>query len=700
MKIIIAIVIFSAIILFHELGHFLFAKLNKIVVTEFSLGMGPRLYSFEKGDTRYSLKLLPIGGSCAMLGEDTDIENEPGTFNSASVWGRISVVAAGPVFNFIMAFVLSVIIVGAVGYEPSRVLSVKEGSAAEAAGLKEGDIITGYQGYHIDLGKDLYVYSYLNQLKEGDTINLTVKRDGKKMDISYKSDTNVRYLLGCNFNGDDTSAMTVESVMDGMPLQEAGIQQGDVITSINGVKITNAADYQKYIQENPLTEKSVKITYSRDGQEYDITVTPKEYRTAESGFTYNMYSEKAKGLNKIVVTEFSLGMGPRLFSFEKGDTRYSLKLLPIGGSCAMLGEDTDIENEPGTFNSASVWGRISVVAAGPVFNFIMAFVLSVIIVGAVGYEPSRVLSVKEGSAAEAAGLKEGDIITGYQGYHIDLGKDLYVYSYLNQLKEGDTINLTVKRDGKKMDISYKSDTNVRYLLGCNFNGDDTSAMTVESVMDGMPLQEAGIQQGDVITSINGVKITNAADYQKYIQENPLTEKSVKITYSRDGQEYDITVTPKEYRTAESGFTYNMYSEKAKGLNIVKYGAVEVKYMVRTTILSLKELVSGKLGMKDLSGPVGIVDAIGTTYEESKSEGTMILWMNMLNLAVLLSANLGVMNLLPFPALDGGRLVFLVIEAIRRKPINRQVEGGIHFAGLMLLMALMVFVMYNDIVKLI
>ena len=167
MKIIIAIVIFSAIILFHELGHFLFAKLNKIVVTEFSLGMGPRLYSFEKGDTRYSLKLLPIGGSCAMLGEDTDIENEPGTFNSASVWGRISVVAAGPVFNFIMAFVLSVIIVGAVGYEPSRVLSVKEGSAAEAAGLKEGDIITGYQGYHIDLGKDLYVYSYLNQLKEG-----------------------------------------------------------------------------------------------------------------------------------------------------------------------------------------------------------------------------------------------------------------------------------------------------------------------------------------------------------------------------------------------------------------------------------------------------------------------------------------------------------------------------------------------------
>ena len=103
-------------------------------------------------------------------------------------------------------------------------------------------------------------------------------------------------------------------------------------------------------------------------------------------------------------------------------------------------------------------------------------------------------------------------------------------------------------------------------------------------------------------------------------------------------------------------------------------------------------------MKDLSGPVGVVDAIGDTYEQSKSEGNLFLWMNMLNMAVLLSANLGVMNLLPFPALDGGRLVFLLVEAVRKKPINRNVEGMIHFTGLMFLMILMVVVMYNDILK--
>ena len=104
--IIVALIVFSIIILFHEFGHFLLAKKNGIIVTEFSLGMGPRLLSREYKGTRYSLKLLPIGGSCAMLGEDTDEEEVSGTFNNASVWGRIAVVAAGPVFNFILAFVL------------------------------------------------------------------------------------------------------------------------------------------------------------------------------------------------------------------------------------------------------------------------------------------------------------------------------------------------------------------------------------------------------------------------------------------------------------------------------------------------------------------------------------------------------------------------------------------------------------------
>ena len=223
-------------------------------------------------------------------------------------------------------------------------------------------------------------------------------------------------------------------------------------------------------------------------------------------------------------------------------------------------------------------------------------------------------------------------------------------------------------------------------------------MTVESLIDGMPLQEAGLQAGDTITAINGTEIADGEAYDAYLKEHPLSDEPVEITYERDGLDYTATITPREYRTPQLGFSYNLGYTKTSGLQVLKYGALEIKYMVRTTLLSLKELVTGQLGFQNLSGPVGVVDAIGTTYEQSKSEGALMLWMNMLNMAVLLSANLGVMNLLPLPALDGGRLVFLIIEAIRRKPVNREIEGRIHFAGLMLLMALMVVVMYNDILK--
>ena len=399
--------------------------------------------------------------------------------------------------------------------------------------------------------------------------------------------------------------------------------------------------------------------------------------------------------NKIVVTEFSLGMGPRLLSTEKNGTRYSLKLLPLGGSCAMLGEDMEDESK-GTFNGAPVCGRIATVAAGPVFNFILAFVFAVLIVTLVGYDPAEVTQVESGSTVAEAGLQEGDIIKEYQGYHIDLARDLYLYMYLNNPQEDETIHMTVERDGKDVELAFKPDVQVRYLLG--FNRKSTDSLEVASLIPGMGLAETGVEPGDVITSINGTRLENSDDYTAYLAEHPLTSEPVTITYERDGLEYNAEVTPSESRTAVLDFSYNLAYTKTHGFEVLKYGTLEVKYMIRSTLLSLKELLTGGLGVKDLSGPVGVVDAIGSTYEASKSEGMLTIWVNMLYMAALLSANLGVMNLLPLPALDGGRLVFLIIEAIRRKPVNRQIEGMVHFAGLMVLMLLMVVVMYNDILK--
>ena len=395
--------------------------------------------------------------------------------------------------------------------------------------------------------------------------------------------------------------------------------------------------------------------------------------------------------NNIAVTEFSLGMGPRLLSTEKGGTRYSLKLFPIGGSCMMVGEDDD-DNTEGSFNNASVWARISVVAAGPIFNFILAFVFAMIITSVVGYDPAKVLQVTEGSPAAEAGLREGDVITEFQGRHISIGRDLDSYMNLHGLQD-EEISLTYKRDGKKYDITYTADSEKRYMLGFYYMTEGEPQIT--QVMIGSSMGEAGVMPGDIIREINGVAVADAKELQEYLSEHPLDGSEVTLGMERDGKVETIVATPQMTKTVDSGFVYNIYREKTNFSGVMKYSAVEVRYWISSTIESLMMLVKGQFSMNDLAGPVGIINVIGDSYEEAKEEGAVMVWMQMLYWAILLSANLGVMNLLPIPALDGGRLVFLLIEAVRKKRLNPNVEGMIHFAGFMLLMLLMVFVMFND-----
>lgn len=399
--------------------------------------------------------------------------------------------------------------------------------------------------------------------------------------------------------------------------------------------------------------------------------------------------------NGIEVTEFSLGMGPRLLSTVKGNTRYSLKLFPIGGSCMMVGEDGE-EEGPGSFGHASVWGRISVVAAGPIFNFILAFVFALVITSVMGYDPPKVLSVEENSPTEEAGLQVGDIITSFQGKHISIGRDISLYESLYGMQQ-DQIKMTVKRDGKKIDLNFKAASEKKYMLGFSYVPDGEPEIT-EVFVDGA-MMKAGVLAGDVITAVDGTKVSTGEELQAYLEEHPLGENTVTITVSRDGNEKEFTVQPTVRTQVSTGFVYNLYREKTNFFGVLKYSAVEVRYWISSTIDSLGLLIKGTFRVNDLSGPVGIVDAIGSSVEEAKSEGAVVMWMQMFYWAILLSANLGVMNLLPLPALDGGRLVFLLIEAVTKKKVNPNIEGMIHFAGFVLLMALMVFVFMNDLKRL-
>ncbi len=406
---------------------------------------------------------------------------------------------------------------------------------------------------------------------------------------------------------------------------------------------------------------------------------------------------KASG---IVVNEFAFGMGPKIVSFTRGETTYAWRLLPFGGSCTMMGEDEEEEAAPGCFNQASVWKRIAVVAAGPAFNFILAFIISLIVIGVMGTDPATVVEVAEGSPAQEAGLQEGDLIISYEGNDIANGRELYTDIQLDDVPLED-VELVVKRDGEKIAISYDPTVTTRYMLGYYYNNEDeTAPAEVTDVMEGYPMEEAGFQAGDIITSIDGYEITSQADLQEYWEEHPLDGSTVVLTADRDGETITAEVTPIESTSASLGFSFNLAREKQSALGVLKASFGEIKYWIHVTIKSLGTLFTGQYTVEDMSGPVGVVSAMGDTYDEVKSEGALIIVMTFLNFAILLSANLGIMNLLPIPALDGGRLVFLIIEAILGRPINRKFEGYVHFAGFAFLMVLMVFIMYNDITKII
>lgn len=313
--------------------------------------------------------------------------------------------------------------------------------------------------------------------------------------------------------------------------------------------------------------------------------------------------------NGIEVIEFSLGMGPRLLSHVWGDTRYSLKLLPIGGSCQMVGEE-EASDSAGAFGNKSVWARIAVVAAGPVFNFILAWVLALIIVGSVGYDNTMVDIIPDSAAAEA-GMEDGDQIISINGSRTWLYREVSLYSSLHQ--------------------------------------------------------------GQTAT----------------------------VVFERNGEKQTVVLTPKQSDTGAYlyGFSRTVQREKGGALETVGYSCAEIRYWLKATVESLKMLIGGQMGLEEMSGPVGIVSTIGDTYKESRVDGWYYVTMNMIMIAILLSVNLGVMNLLPIPALDGGRLVFLILEAIRGKAIPQEKESMVHFTGFVLLMGLMAVILFSDLHKL-
>jgi regulator of sigma E protease len=396
--------------------------------------------------------------------------------------------------------------------------------------------------------------------------------------------------------------------------------------------------------------------------------------------------------NGITVTEFSVGMGPRIASFVRKGTRYSLKAFPIGGSCMMLGEDETVEDE-GAFNKKGVWARFSVIFAGAFFNFILAFILALVYLGSKGVDKPYVDYIKAGSPADGI-MKEGDYITEINGSPIHFGRDIFYYLYFNPTTEK-PVDITYIRDGQKT-TSTLLPADI-YYLGCDYTKDGpTAELTV--VAEDYPLARAGLAVGDTIVNINGTEIETGKDLEQYLLDNPLTSREISLIYVKEadpGARISARITP--LGTGYSmGWDYNLVPEKVSALQVVKYSFYELKLNIVNTLKSVLYLVTGRVSVREIAGPVGIVNYVGDIVSESKSYGVGETLLSLVSFSILISANLGVMNLLPLPALDGGRLVFILIEAIRRKPVPKEKEALVHAVGMVLLMVLMVFVMFNDI----
>lgn len=402
---------------------------------------------------------------------------------------------------------------------------------------------------------------------------------------------------------------------------------------------------------------------------------------------------------KVKVNEFSLFMGPKLFSFQKGETTYSLRLIPLGGYVKMEGEEEESDDER-AYNKKPVGVRAAIIAAGPIMNILIALVFAFIIMAQSGFNTMQVKKVVPNSVADNAGIKVGDVLEKYNDKTLFLPADLEILAYP---LTNESVELQYKRDGETQNITITPNREQDgYMLGFTpkdtKNIDSTESTVVTAVTAKSPADVAGLKKGDKIIKLNGIDVKTRKDYSKIVDE--AGKDKITITVNRNGKVQDLTpVKPVARKTAEwkaIGLEFD-YS-KGGFTNTLKASIDYTISTSRSIYYSLGWLITRTVPVSELSGPVGITSIISDVVQLSPSLKDKVI--NLLSFTAMISINLGLVNLIPFPALDGSKLLLLLIEKIRRKPLNPEKEAMITMVGFVILIALMIYVTFNDILKLI
>lgn len=626
------LLLLGVLVLVHELGHFTIAKLTGVKVLAFSIGFGPRLLKYQFGETEYRICAIPLGGYVKMLAQESSEPIPPG------------------------------------------ILAVNPNGPAYSAGLRQGDYVTGI------LHKEVEHWSEIQDeimLSDSSEIPFNIERKGEKLDITVKVDEPLNpQELPLDKNGRGT----------GITLPDMKMNIGDHPEELEKAFFTKPL-WARFavVFAGPLASlvfpiliylifflSVSELTSSRIGQVLDDTpaakagLLPGDRIVAIDGKETPYWSSMASIIRDAGGKEITL-------TVKRGEDTFKTKIVPdMGETRNQIGDTVRT-------------GRIGIASTTI---------------------PAVVSAVGENSPAYKAGIRNGDIITAINGEKID-----FIWQLENQLKEvqisGRAISLDVTRKTDGQENTFKAtlfpEENAAGKFWLGLVSTDT---VIGKIEEDLPAYKAGLRSGDHIVSVNGQSVSAWMIVEQVLRES--MEKPIDFVVERNGELLNLQVKQtKEVVKGEmqeeiTRYRFGAWSsldesfwldgEKVPVNNGIGY-AVSSSFatLVDITLMELNvfgKLLTGQLSMKMVGGPIMIFDVANKAAERG--------WEQYLWIMALISINLGILNLLPVPVLDGGHLMFFTVEAIMRRPINQQLKEKLIMVGFFMLMALMVLVFKNDI----
>lgn len=383
---------------------------------------------------------------------------------------------------------------------------------------------------------------------------------------------------------------------------------------------------------------------------------------------------------KVGVNEFSIGFGPKIVQKKFGETMYSLRCIPLGGYCAIEGEEGTSDKENSLQNKNFIQ-KVLILLMGAGFNAILAAIIFFFISFTSQTYTTKIESISSDSILYQAGIQSGDTINSINGKKVRTLSEVLNFD-VSDIKDG-KIEIEYTRDNVLNKVTIENAVKRIGYLGITFNASGDSSNVIDMVASGGKAFDAGLKAGDKIVSIASVPTNTSKEVVGEIIKYPNQE--IEIVISRKGEEITKTVMPESKNSLSLGITSTIV-EKTN----LYYAFVNMGDKFKSIIGSYVDLFTGKVGIKDMSGIVGIGEIV------SKSNG----FLEFINLLGIISLAVGVANILPFPPLDGGKIVIVVIESIVRKKLSEKAEAIISYIGFGLLIALTIFVTYRDIIRII